>query len=183
MTHVLLRPFEVPSGNEQKLNYLLDRLAVTDVFNRFFLALDFKDWETAGTCLTDPFTMLVDGGKLDDPTLTGSPVQRDEWLKALEERNGGWLVTLHIHPNELVVINGDRATLGSYQVVPHAVGLQEGENYTTWGFYDVELVRREGAWLMEKLVVRPLLANNVNVPEIYRRARLRAESLGEKTIG
>lgn len=168
-------------STDEKLQYVLDRLAITDVFNRFFLAIDNKDWQAAGECVTDPFTMLVPNNLWGDPTLDGNPVSRAEWVTALELRNTGWYQTLHTHPNELVVIDGDAAHLGSYQVVPHSVGLLPEDTYTSWGFYDVDLKRCGDQWKVERVEIQPRLVENIaDIPRIHTRVAATSGEAGWK---
>lgn len=164
----LLDQMPAPASTDEKVQYLLDRQSITDTFNRFFLAIDTKDWPAAAECVTDPFTMLVPNNVWGDPTLDGTPVPRDEWIAALELRNSGWYQTLHIHPNESVAINGDAAQLTSYQLVPHSVGLLPEDTYTSWGFYDVQLRRCGNQWKVQRVEIQARLVENlVNIPKIH----------------
>lgn len=175
--HRIFEKAPMPSTMEEKVEYLMDRAAILDVFSRFFLAVDDKDWSVASECLTDPFSMLVGNNRWNDPTLDGEPVARAQWIEALATRNTGWFQTLHMHPNELVVIRGDEAHLASYQLVPHSVGLQDGETYTSWGFYDVDLLRCENEWRLNRIKIGARLVNNVNIAEINKRVQQRASEM------
>lgn len=162
---------------EEKVALLFDRTSVQDVVHRFFFALDDKDWQAAGACLTDPFTMHVPRTALKDNTLVGEPVALDAFVKRLEERNGGFVQTLHLHPNPLVSIDGDKAKLRSFMVVPHSVGPEDDDTFWSWGFYEIELVRAGEGWKMARMLIDGRIRNNVDSADIYRRA---ADRLGGK---
>ncbi len=158
---------------EQKVEYLFDRTAVQDVVHRFFFALDDKDWAGAGACLTDPFTMSVPSSTLGDRTLAGKPTDLKAFVERLEERNGGFVQTLHIHPDALVTIDGDRAHLRSFMIVPHSVGPFDGDTFWSWGFYEIDLVRSGDGWKMHTMLIDGRIRNHVDVNDIYRRAERR----------
>jgi SnoaL-like domain len=61
--------------------------------------------------------------------------------------------TAHTTSNPVVRIDGDRATCSVHMQAKHVRPTARGEGwYDLGGYYDFDLVRRDGAWLISRLV-------------------------------
>lgn len=128
----------------------LERLEVSDVVRRYFLAMDEFDWDTAREHVAG--TIVLDAGSLAEPPRA---VARAEYISALIARNGGYLTTLHLNADHVVDIDDDVARVRSNFFGAHGVGPDDVDNYFAYGVYDITLVREEGRWKINRISVKP----------------------------
>ena len=101
---------------------LADRLAIVDLLHRYATGLDTKDWDL----LASGFTAdgVADYGAL-----------------------GGLDASQHIITNEVIELDGDRATARCYFQAQHVfTGAEGGDNFLVGGTYDDEIVRTVDGW-------------------------------------
>ena len=88
---------------------LLDRAEISDVFHRYALGVDMRDWEMFRSCFTDDveadFTSIWPG-----LVVKGA----DEWVQRAENLIEGFDATQHIITNHTHDIRGDTAKSTSY---------------------------------------------------------------------
>jgi hypothetical protein len=99
--------------DDQTIQRLADRAAITDVVTGFAVALDTRNWELLRNCLADTV-------EVDYPDSVGVATFAAEDLGATAQRFFGRLdATLHISANHQIVIDGDRATCVSTLLAAH----------------------------------------------------------------
>ncbi|MWA02956.1 hypothetical protein F8568_021760 [Actinomadura sp. LD22] len=124
---------------------LIDRVQVADTVKEYFWALDHFDWDKVAELVADEF--LLDS---DAPGAAPHPVPRDEFMRTLKERNGGFTHTLHINAGHLVTLDGTTATVRAHMWAVHSVGDAPGDTFWGYGTYEFELVRDQGKWRLRR---------------------------------
>jgi hypothetical protein len=122
-----------------KLNELLDKQAITEIFNRYVDALDYKRWAD----LDDLFVPEATASWFQNQW---SQKSRDEMIPFIRS----WVTevnTHHILGNHMIQVNGDTAT-GSCRVRAHHAGTGERAHLfeETLGVFSGTLVRQGGKW-------------------------------------
>lgn len=118
-----------------------DIAEIIDLAHAYNQAVDDHDPTSWVDCFTDD-------GEVDSPF--GNPSGRDELHRWISGITGNLSDTRHFSANEVVSVDGDRATMRSYYFVvgttehPPAIGATGG--------YDDELVRIEGRWRFARRV-------------------------------
>lgn len=125
---------------ERTDRYLLDRLEITDLLNRYALALDDRDWQRLATCFTP-----------DAVGLYGPVLGRRDGFPAIEQLCRGALEPLdsshHMISNHEIEIHGDTARSRCYVQAQHTKrGTAGGDNFVIGGAYIDELVRTAEGW-------------------------------------
>jgi hypothetical protein len=84
---------------------LIDQANIVALINRFYLAIDERDYQTMRTCLTNDV-------KFDYSAWfrTIMPSTADESVEEVSRNHRGFRSTQHITANHLVSIEGDMAT-------------------------------------------------------------------------
>lgn len=125
---------------------LLDRAEISDVFHRYALGVDMRDWEKFRSCFTDDveadFTSIWPG-----LVVKGA----DEWVGRAEALIEGFDATQHIITNHTHDIRGDSAHSTSYLHAQHVCKNDMGtdENVLA-GYYEYDLVRTNEGWKIKK---------------------------------
>lgn len=129
----------------------IERLEISDVVRRYFLAMDEFNWTIAASLIHDHIT-------LDAGSLAAEPreVTRREYIDALIARNGGYLTTMHMTSGHVVDVSGDSARVRANFFGAHGVGPEEEDNYFAYGVYNVSLIRSVDGWRINRLEVRPV---------------------------
>jgi hypothetical protein len=130
---------------EDALQYLLDKTEVSDAVKAYFMALDRFDWDTVASLVADEFTLDADA-----PGAVPQAVPRDEFLRTLKERNGGFTATIHVNPDHLVTVDGDKAHVTAHAWAAHAVGTAPADVFWGYGFYDIDLIRGASGWQLSR---------------------------------
>ncbi len=126
---------------------LVDRNDIIDVAIRYAWALDTRDWDLFGRCVTDE-------------VLFSSPLSADGWIKfkrsdMVKICNGmfpQFTATQHISANHKVTISGDEATCISALHATHYVADKEGGNTQRQvGHYDYHMVRTAEGWKIDRM--------------------------------
>jgi SnoaL-like domain len=125
--------------DDQTLQRLADRAAITDVVTGFAVALDTRNWELLRSCLADSV-------EVDYPDSVGVATFAGDDLVTTAQRFFGQLdATLHVSANHHIVIDGDRATCVSTLLAAHflaSAGDQPIQRQV--GYYTNHLERHDG---------------------------------------
>ncbi len=132
--------------NEMTAQTLLDRAAISDVFHRYALGADTRDWELFRRCFTDDvevdFTSLWPGAVFHGA---------DVWVAKARDVVNALDATQHIITNHTHDIQGDTATCTAYLHAQHVfkndVG---GDQLILGGYYRYEMVRSSDGWKIRK---------------------------------
>jgi 3-phenylpropionate/cinnamic acid dioxygenase small subunit len=122
-----------------KIEYLLERQAISDLLLRYGRALDDRDWAKLKTCFTPDAKAIY--GEL------GFQDGRDAIIQtcrgALEILDS----SQHIITNHEIEIDGNAAHARSYLHAQHTKnGTQGGDNFTIGGTYIDDLVKTPDGW-------------------------------------
>jgi 3-phenylpropionate/cinnamic acid dioxygenase small subunit len=133
--------------DEQKLQFLADRLEIDDLLTRYATAVDNKDWDLFRTCFTpDAFIDYTAAGGIK-----GRLPEVADWLAQVLPL---FPMTQHVVTNRAVTVDGDRATSRSCFFNP--MGMPEGEGgmnlFIDGGYYNDKLVRTADGWRIEERV-------------------------------
>jgi hypothetical protein len=160
---------------EDALQYLLDKTAVSDAVKAYFLALDRFDWDTVAGLVADEFTLDADA-----PGAVSQAVPREEFMRTLKERNGGFTATIHLNPDHLVTVDGDKAHVAAHMWAAHAVGTEPVDVFWGYGIYDIDLIRGAGGWLLSRQRIEVAGGGGEgSPPEVFARsAQRQASGLG-----
>jgi 3-phenylpropionate/cinnamic acid dioxygenase small subunit len=123
-----------------KMEYLIERQAISDLLLRYGRALDDRDWEKLRTCFT-PDAKAIYG---EDPGLRdGYEAIEQTCRSALEPLDS----SQHIITNHEIEINGNVAHSRSCMHAQHTKnGISGGDNFTLGGTYIDDLVKTPDGW-------------------------------------
>ena len=125
------------------LQYLADRLAISDFLTTYAHAVDTKDWELYRSCFTDD-------ADIDYTSAGGIRGTLDEIVTWMGATMVMFDATQHLVSNEMVEIDGDTATARAMFYNPmHFVGDNAGY-FDCGGWYNHELVRTDDGWKSRK---------------------------------
>lgn len=129
---------------------------VLNVVHRYFTSADARDWDTYRSLHAD--TVEVDFGGVNDDS--AGAVSADDMLRSAREVVGAVAVTQHMISNEVVHIDGDRATVAFYeQALHHHPALGDDPAVNTWVLYargEHTLQRTEAGWRLTRARLRPV---------------------------
>jgi ketosteroid isomerase-like protein len=117
---------------------IADRLAICDVMIKYATSVDALDMDRYATCFTDDVVVTGFG----DATFNGL-AEYMPWVTAARNRFGR---TQHLLGNQVVVQNGDEATLRTYVQATHVALNDEDTLIILWGVYHDQLVRTADGW-------------------------------------
>jgi 3-phenylpropionate/cinnamic acid dioxygenase small subunit len=131
------------SIDEGKLQYLLDRAAISDVQLRYATGIDNRDWTLYRSCFTDEididFTSVFGGAPRG--------VKADHWVETARRTISGMKATQHMITNHVITIDGDEATCVAYVQARHHLPNDTGaSDQTMFGYYTNRFVRTSGGW-------------------------------------
>lgn len=155
-----------------ELQTVLDRLAITDVVNRYGTTTDRKDWAGLRGCFVERPDLdfsAFEGGEPREP----KPVKADDFVAFARQAQVELQSTQHVIANHAVVIDGDTATCTAHFVahhhLPNALG---GDFQRQGGWYDFKLVRTPDGWRISGLVLHVLWnEGNWHVFELAKKLR------------
>ena len=125
------------------LQYLLDRLAISDLLTTYAHAVDTRDWELFRSVFTEDATIdYTNAGGI-----AGTVTDVTDWLGRTMEM---FAATQHLVSNELVTIDGDTATVRALFYNPMRFA-NDGPFFHCGGWYNHELVRTDEGWRSRRL--------------------------------
>ena len=129
-----------------------ERFAVIDTLHRFAAGIDLKDSALLATAFTvdavSDFRPAAAKAGFEYPVLEG----RDTIVAALSGALSQ-LDTTHSVTNARVTLEGDTARLDALVEAQHVPQSDPSRHYLMKNRYDVELLREEGAWLIQRVTV------------------------------
>ncbi len=136
---------------------------ITNTVQRFFAAVDGRDWGTARALMTDPF-------HLDYASFGGGPAADLDPGQVLEGWKGllpGFDATQH-HLGPLAIeVDGDTARVAATVIATHFIaGAEGGETWTVHGHYRLALRREEGWKLTDNVFLFDFVTGNGGLPSI-----------------
>lgn len=129
---------------EPQLQQLADRLAITDVVNRYAEAIDRRDWDLLRTC-------FAPDGRIRGPR--HELVGPDAIVADMQATTGATATTQHFIGNVRVEVDGDRAQARSYLIATssHPGTRALRRMHAT---YEDELIRTDEGWRIALRTVR-----------------------------
>lgn len=131
------------AGMEEKVNYFLDYLEITDVLQRYGQCVDMRDFDLLRTCYVDEIE--VD----HSPTIGMGRmrIKADTWCELARKFHSQLDGDEHILIPQSIVINGDTAFC---HVLVHAHHFYRGANGSPFqmlvGTYDLGFVKKDDGW-------------------------------------
>ena len=133
--------------DESKVQFLLDRMEISDTVIRYATGIDIRNWEMYRSCFTDEVEVDFSSWMGDSPMT----VSAEKWADIVRKTVSGFESTQHISANHVISLNGDQATCVSYLQAQHFLPNDKGDNaLTLGGYYTNELVRTGGGWKIRK---------------------------------
>ena len=118
-----------------------DRIAITDVINRYGTTIDAGDYEGLASCFSPDAVVRYGGGR---EFRGGEAVA--EFVRGMTT---GLVAQQHLLGNHEIALDGDRATATTYLHATQIEGQEAGGGViVTGGVYRDVLVRTDGGWLI-----------------------------------
>jgi len=127
--------------DEKKLQVLFDRIEIIDVFNRYATGVDRRDPAIYRSCFTDELEVDLGGGG-------AAQMKADEWVERAFVLVASFQSTQHIITNQVININGDKATGMAYLQAQH---FNPESMFAVGGYYENHLVRTPKGWRISNL--------------------------------
>ncbi|MBP2299721.1 nuclear transport factor 2 family protein [Azospirillum picis] len=137
------------AGLDEKVTYLLDHIAITDLVQRYGQGTDTHDFDLLRTCYGDEIE--VD----HSPTIGMGRmrVSADKWCRLAKEFHGRLDGDEHIMIPQGIVIDGDRASCRVLMHASHFYRAANGSPYQSLvGSYAFKFVRADDGWKIAESV-------------------------------
>jgi hypothetical protein len=152
-----------------------DKLAVAETVYRYAMGVDRRDWALYRSLFTD--TVAIDFSSFD-PMLPPRVLRADDWVAGIVPLFTGLAATQHSMTNPLAEVDGDEAKITMYVQAHHVYVPDDPASwYTVGGYYDDDLARVDGRWLLSG--VRLTVTWQAGDPAIMEHAR----SAGMRALG
>jgi hypothetical protein len=136
----------------EKLQWLMDRTAISELLYSFARALDTRDYRAY-------WDSYAEGGHivLPDPEVPGATflLPKDQMQELVPRSLGAYTATHHISTNHQITIDGNKATSRSYLQAVH-VGETPTTHWSAGGWYDSEYVRTPAGWKFFRVQMTPV---------------------------
>lgn len=137
------------AGTEEKLNYLLDYIAITDLVQRYGQGTDTHDFKLLRSC----YGAYVEVDHSPTIGMGRMRVSADKWCAMAEKFHGQLDGDEHILIPQSIVINGDTASCHVLMHASHFYRGASGSPYQTLaGTYDLKFVRSVDGWKITESV-------------------------------
>lgn len=132
---------------ENDIQRILDRIAISDVVYRYATAVDTRDWPLYKSCFAD--NVEIDFSTWN-PEAKGV-LSSEQWAQMVKAGISGFNATQHISSNHVHTLDGDTATCVSYMQAEHFLETDNGmKECTLGGNYTNELVRTDDGWKISR---------------------------------
>lgn len=123
-----------------------DKLAAIETVYRYATGVDTRDWALYRSVFADLVRFDFSSYGLEQPVVE---MPADDWVAAVKLQFSGLHATQHCMTNPLADIKGDSAAVTMYLRAIHVFDPNDPTAwYTVGGYYNDELVRRDGRWLL-----------------------------------
>jgi 3-phenylpropionate/cinnamic acid dioxygenase small subunit len=129
--------------DESKLQALVERAEIIDVFNRYATGIDQRDREIYRSCFSDEIVVDIAGGG-------PGTCPADEWVEQAFSAVSPFEATHHIITNHVIDVKGEVATGAAYLYAQH---FGTDSVFTVSGHYTNELVKTREGWKIRKLAL------------------------------
>jgi len=130
-----------------RVQWLIDRAAISELLCSFARALDMRDYCT----YVDNY---ADGGVLElpDPVRPGETIvlHKEQMLDAVPKSLGRYRATHHLSANHQIRIDGDGASSVSYLQAVH-VREAPGDHWSAGGWYECDYLRTSAGWKFRRV--------------------------------
>lgn len=122
---------------------LLDRAQITDLLSEYAACLDERRFDDLPHIFTDTGSIDFPGGAIRGATQLRTRTAADL---------GRYLLTQHVVSNQLVSVDGERATLRANAIGTHVIGLGHPSRIAVaGGRYFCDLVRTPSGWRFQSI--------------------------------
>ncbi|MEE4453565.1 nuclear transport factor 2 family protein [Novosphingobium resinovorum] len=133
-------------------SYTADSLAAVEALYRFAAGIDLKDTDLLASAFAadavSDFGPAAAKAGFEYPVLQG----RENIVAALSGSLKS-LATTHSVSNPRVTVDGDRARLDALVEAQHVPAADPSRHYLMKNRYDVELVRNDDAWVIQRVTI------------------------------
>jgi SnoaL-like protein len=134
---------------EEKLDYLLDYIAITDLVQRYGQGTDTHDFDLLRTC----YGKEIDVDHSPTIGMGRMRVSADKWCQLAKQFHGQLDGDEHIMIPQSIVINGDTASCHVLMRASHFYrGANGSPHQSLIGTYDLKFVRAEDGWKIAESV-------------------------------
>jgi hypothetical protein len=151
--------------HSEAIAQLLDRLAISDLINRYCRGIDRFDRAAVEACF-HPYATDTHG------SFRGTVSEFIDWAFHLLERYDS---TMHLVANQLVTLSGDRAVSETYGIAYHRSSDPDPRRNLTVGFRYIDLMER-GSDQTWRIAERVATTEWVNAPSAEERWPIPADS-------
>jgi 3-phenylpropionate/cinnamic acid dioxygenase small subunit len=135
---------------QEKLQLLLDRMAITELVQCYATGVDSRDWKLFRSIFTDDIEVWLGSASAGEATLRR--VNADKFTERASRIIGRFAVTQHLLSNHRIEVHGDEATCVVYMQARH-FPRQEDAHQAVWdigGYYTHHLARTAAGWKIAK---------------------------------
>jgi len=129
-----------------------DKLAVIETLYRFAAGIDLRDTDVLASAFAEDalsdFRLAAAKAGFEYPVLEGRATIVAALSSAL-----GTIDTTHSVSNPRVSLEGDKAHLDALVEAQHVPQNDPSRHYLMKNRYDVDLVRQDGVWLIQRVIV------------------------------